>query len=185
MIELLGKMPKNLAISGKNSRRFFDKRGCLRRIQGFHYWDLKRLLMEKYRIKESEAKALASFLLPMLEWYPDRRATAGEMLNHPWLSMPANYDCKMTEKEHYKLNFKKSIEEKVESEAEEDVGELIESDHELNNADGEDNSLNGNAEENTEEEEYILPAEKKYSMESELLNVDHGPNPQFRYMNSE
>ena len=34
MMELLGKMPKNLALSGKNSKRFFDKSGHLQRIRG-------------------------------------------------------------------------------------------------------------------------------------------------------
>lgn len=29
---------------------------------------------------------LASFLLPMLDFTPDRRATARDMLQHPWLS---------------------------------------------------------------------------------------------------
>jgi hypothetical protein len=37
---------------------------------------LERLLKEKYRIKPIEAKALADFLLPMLEWYPHKRASA-------------------------------------------------------------------------------------------------------------
>jgi hypothetical protein len=32
--------------------------------------------MEKYRIKEQEAIAFSDFLMPMLEWNPDHRATA-------------------------------------------------------------------------------------------------------------
>jgi hypothetical protein len=32
--------------------------------------------MEKYRIKEEEADSFAEFLVPMLEWYPHKRATA-------------------------------------------------------------------------------------------------------------
>jgi hypothetical protein len=32
--------------------------------------------MEKYRIKEEEALALAGFLVPMLEWYTHKRASA-------------------------------------------------------------------------------------------------------------
>lgn len=179
MIELLGKMPKNLAISGKNSKKFFDKKGCLRRIQGFHYWELKKLLMEKYRIKEEEAVPLADFLLPMLGWYPDRRATAKQMLEHPWLNMPSNYDYKMSDKEYSKLSLKKSIIEKAESE--EEIGELQESDRDLNNADEEDNNATNDVEESDDEAEAISLAEKKYSMQSELLNVDHGPNPQFRF----
>jgi hypothetical protein len=33
----------------------------------------------------------------MLEWHHDRRATAQQMLDHPWLNMPANYDYKYIE----------------------------------------------------------------------------------------
>jgi len=32
--------------------------------------------MEKYKIREDEAELLSDFLVPMLEWYPERRATA-------------------------------------------------------------------------------------------------------------
>ncbi len=32
-----------------------------------------------------QAKGLASFLTPMLEYIPEKRATAKEMLSHPWL----------------------------------------------------------------------------------------------------
>jgi len=35
----------------------------------------------------------------MLEWHHDGRATAQQMLDHPWLNMPANYDYKYSEKE--------------------------------------------------------------------------------------
>ena len=48
MMELLGKMPKNLALAGKNSRRFFDSSGHLRKIRGLYYWPLERVLVEKY-----------------------------------------------------------------------------------------------------------------------------------------
>ena len=32
-----------------------------------------------------QAQALTDFMLPMLEYIPSRRATAAEMLRHPWL----------------------------------------------------------------------------------------------------
>lgn len=76
MMELLGRMPKNMALSGKNSKKFFNSQGHLKRISGLNYWPLKKVLMEKYRIKEDEAQALSDFLVPMLEWYPHKRATA-------------------------------------------------------------------------------------------------------------
>ena len=36
-------------------------------------------------MKEADARAFADFLLPMLEWKPGKRATAKEILKHPWL----------------------------------------------------------------------------------------------------
>jgi len=34
---------------------------------------------------DEQAQGLSSFLLPMLEYAPDKRATAADMLRHPWL----------------------------------------------------------------------------------------------------
>lgn len=39
----------------------------------------------------------------MLTWYPDRRATAQEMLEHPWLKMPRNDDFKLSDSEYEKM----------------------------------------------------------------------------------
>jgi len=75
-MEILGKMPKNLAHSGKHSKRFFDASGHLLKIRGLQHWPLKKVLMEKYKIWEDEAELLSDFLVPMLEWYPERWATA-------------------------------------------------------------------------------------------------------------
>ena len=136
--------------------------------------------MEKYRVKEDEADALSDFLLPMLEWYPDRRAAAQDMLSHPWLTMPANYEYKMSDKDYHKISLKKSVEEVPQDEGK---GDLAESDVELNRADIEDNAermtkdMDENESEHSESEGD--PACKKYSLQSDLLNVDHGPNTQF------
>jgi serine/threonine protein kinase len=58
------------------------------------------VLKEKYHFKEAEAHAFADFLLPMLHWDPDKRASAQAMLNHPWLTMPANNNAKLTNEEY-------------------------------------------------------------------------------------
>jgi len=68
MMELLGRMPKNMALSGKSSKEFFNDEGHLKNITGLNFWPLKKVLMEKYRIKQAEAEAFADFLMPMLEW---------------------------------------------------------------------------------------------------------------------
>lgn len=76
MMELLGRMPKNMALSGKSSKKYFNAQGHLKRISGLNYWPLRKVLVEKYHFKEDEAVAFAEFLVPMLEWYPEKRATA-------------------------------------------------------------------------------------------------------------
>ena len=86
MIELLGKMPKRFALGGKRSRQFFDKEANLRHIDKLRFWSLDKVLEEKYGLPTSEAEALASFLLPMLEFVPERRCTAAQALKHPWLN---------------------------------------------------------------------------------------------------
>ena len=76
MMELLGRMPKSVALSGQRSRRFFTKSGFLRRIRGLNHWPLKKVLLEKYKFKPAEAEAMNDFLVPMLHLDPNRRATA-------------------------------------------------------------------------------------------------------------
>ncbi|OMJ84104.1 hypothetical protein SteCoe_14857 [Stentor coeruleus] len=104
MVETLGFFPKSFSLSGVNSKKYFTIKGELRRIKQLRIWPLKNVLLEKYRIKEEEASALASFLLPMLVYEPAKRATAEQMLGHFWLDMPNNYNIKMTEKEFWEMS---------------------------------------------------------------------------------
>ena len=92
-------MPLNMAMGGKFAKKFFDNTGHLKRIRGLNYWPLRKVLVEMYKFKEKEALGFAEFLVPLLEWDPDKRASAEFMLNHPWLKMPNNYDTKMTDTE--------------------------------------------------------------------------------------
>ena len=55
MMELLGRMPKNLAMSGKHSKKYFDSRGNLRRIKDLRFWPVKKVLTDKYMIRDEEA----------------------------------------------------------------------------------------------------------------------------------
>ena len=72
-------MPKSYAMSGKQFENFFVKDGdkyTYRRIKGLSHFPLRKLLIEKYRLKQQEAEMFADFLMPMLKWYPGDRATA-------------------------------------------------------------------------------------------------------------
>ncbi|GAB6033469.1 hypothetical protein CHUAL_013354 [Chamberlinius hualienensis] len=86
IIELLGDIPKSIALSGKYSREFFTKRGDLRHITKLKPWGLFEVLTEKYEWEPKDAKDFSDFLLPMLTFDPRQRATAAECLNHPWLN---------------------------------------------------------------------------------------------------
>ena len=59
--------------------------GELRHITKLKPWGLTEVLTEKYEWDMTEAKEFAEFLLPMLDFDPDKRATAAECLQHPWL----------------------------------------------------------------------------------------------------
>ena len=147
-MQTLGKMPKNFAKRGEYYNKFFTKEGKMRRVKEIKYIPLKDILVKKYHFKENEAQALTDFLLPMLEFYPERRASARELLRHPWLTMPPNYDYHMSEAEIFKMNMKENLLGKTkENEIKDPRMELnkdrdvYSSDSELNEADCEDNNL--------------------------------------------
>lgn len=85
IIELLGEIPKRIINSGKQSRQFFNRKGELRHITGLKPWDLYDVLTDKYHWDPEEAKSFSSFLRPMLDFDPNRRATAAQCLQHEWL----------------------------------------------------------------------------------------------------
>ncbi|KAF8565890.1 hypothetical protein P879_03485 [Paragonimus westermani] len=86
IIELLGPIPRNIALSGKYSRDYFDKRACLRHIRRLKPWNLFSVLTEKYDWPHDEAIQFTSFLEPMLVYDPNERATAWDCLQHPWIT---------------------------------------------------------------------------------------------------
>lgn len=60
--------------------------GELRHITKLKPWSLFDVLVEKYGWSHEDAGQFTHFLLPMLEMVPEKRASAGECLNHPWLN---------------------------------------------------------------------------------------------------
>ncbi|XP_057702969.1 SRSF protein kinase 2-like [Corythoichthys intestinalis] len=86
IIELLGPLPSQFALSGKKSKRFFNHKGQLRRISRLKPWSLLEILLDKYEWPQDEATQFSSFLLTMLHLQPGKRATAAQCLKHPWIS---------------------------------------------------------------------------------------------------
>ncbi|KAL3845039.1 hypothetical protein ACJIZ3_002442 [Penstemon smallii] len=87
MMELLGKMPRKIATSGARSKDYFDRYGDLKRIRRLKYWSLDRLLVDKYKFSDTDAREFADFLCPILDFDPEKRPTAQQCLQHPWLNM--------------------------------------------------------------------------------------------------
>jgi len=123
----------------------------------------------------------------MLEYEPDKRATAQEMLKNPWLNMEPNFDYKMSDREYEKMNIIKKtnkIERKNLNEK-----DVIESDTELNHGDREDNDDLEREEEDVDES-FVEPTDNInifnfnnsfaiYGQHVKLSALDKA-NPQFK-----
>ncbi|XP_049893858.1 SRSF protein kinase 3-like isoform X2 [Epinephelus moara] len=86
IMELLGSLPCQFALSGRNSKRYFNRKGLLRHISKLKPWGLFEILLDKYEWPREEATQFSSFLLTMLELLPEKRATAAQCLKHPWIN---------------------------------------------------------------------------------------------------
>ena len=196
-IYTLGKMPKNFAKRGEYYNKFITKEGKLRRIKNRKFIGLKDILVKKYHFKEFEAQALTDFLLPMLEYYPERRASARELLRHPWLTMPPNYDYRMSDTEIFKMNMRENllgnyydIDERK-KDKENDDRDVYSSDSELNEADCEDNDKKAKIQDDEDDDTQLgdnnpdkinIPNYNNsfcmYGQFVDLTSLDQ-PNPQF------
>ncbi|XP_059924965.1 SRSF protein kinase 2-like isoform X2 [Gadus macrocephalus] len=85
IMELLGPLPTQFALSGTRSKHYFNRKGQLRRISKLKPWSLCEILQDKFEWRREQAAQFSSFLLTMLEPQPGKRATATQCLRHPWL----------------------------------------------------------------------------------------------------
>jgi serine/threonine-protein kinase SRPK3 len=196
-IQTLGKMPKNFAKRGEYYNKFFTKEGKMRRVKEIKHVGIKEILVKKYHFKEFEAQALTDFLMPMLEFYPERRASARELLRHPWLTMPPNYDYLMNETEIFRMNMKENLlgisEYTKDKKDENDNRDVYSSDSELNEADCEDNDKLVKIQEDNDDDDDIQLGDTNpdkinipnynnsfcmYGQFVDLTSLDQ-PNPQF------
>ena len=148
-MEICGKMPKNFVERGLVWKKYFDKNGKLKRIKDVRHLSLKNILVQKHHIKENEAQALVDFLMPMLEYYPEKRISARKLLRHSWLNIPTNDDGKLNDFEILKMDMEDGYlfdEEDEYSYYKNELNcdftkDIYFSDTELNEADDEDNDI--------------------------------------------
>jgi serine/threonine-protein kinase SRPK3 len=85
-MELLGRMSRQVTSRGKYANDFFTRKGDLKRIRKLKYWSMADVLTEKYDFTPDDALATAAFILPCLEFVPERRSSAGACLSSPWVA---------------------------------------------------------------------------------------------------
>uniref|UniRef100_A0A670Z3I2 non-specific serine/threonine protein kinase n=1 Tax=Pseudonaja textilis TaxID=8673 RepID=A0A670Z3I2_PSETE len=86
IIELLGKIPPKTAFLWQQTSTFFSRQGALLRMSRISFYDLYHILIDKYSWPKPQATHFTRFVLPMLEYAPERRARADKCFQHPWLS---------------------------------------------------------------------------------------------------
>lgn len=87
IMELLGKIPRKIATGGARSKDFFDRHGDLKRIRRLKFSSLDRLLVNRYQFSSTDALEFAEFLVPLLDYSPEKRPTAQQCLQDPWLNI--------------------------------------------------------------------------------------------------
>lgn len=75
-----------IATGGALSKDYFDRHGDLKRIRRLKFWPLDKLLIERYKFSVNDAREFSEFLLPLFDFAPEKRPTARQCLQHPWLN---------------------------------------------------------------------------------------------------
>jgi serine/threonine protein kinase len=78
---LLGKIPRKIATSAKRNSLFGLRHNKRRKSSRLY-----EILTEQFQWDHVQAEEFTAFLLPMLDFNPNRRATDAECLMHPWLN---------------------------------------------------------------------------------------------------
>ncbi|KAJ7406881.1 SRSF protein kinase 2-like protein [Willisornis vidua] len=88
IIELLGRIPPQIAFSWNKSTKFFSRPGALLRLSRLSPRSLPGTLADRHGWTPRAAAAFATFLLPALHYAPERRASAAQSLRHAWIAAP-------------------------------------------------------------------------------------------------
>ncbi|VDK67500.1 unnamed protein product [Onchocerca ochengi] len=107
IIELLGTISPRVYKKGAHWREFFDKHGRLLHIHQLKPWSLVEVLTQKYDWPIESAGQFASFLIPMLAFDQDERATARQCLQHDWLKPNGGKPLRAMEKQQAQESLQK------------------------------------------------------------------------------
>ncbi|KAI1711707.1 protein kinase domain-containing protein [Ditylenchus destructor] len=87
MVERLGQVPMAVLKTGRRWRKFFGEDAQLKNVTELNSTPLEVLLQTYYGWNAKASEEFSAFLRPMLDYDPNQRATAAEMLDHKWLKV--------------------------------------------------------------------------------------------------
>jgi serine/threonine-protein kinase SRPK3 len=84
--------------SGKHSHKHVNPDGSIKNFPPVltDYKPMYDVLVDKYRLRDLEARGLTDFLSKSMTWDPKDRWTAAQLLDHYWLKMIPNYNTHMS-----------------------------------------------------------------------------------------
>ncbi|KAK6101431.1 Protein kinase domain family protein [Brugia pahangi] len=109
IIELLGTISPRVYKKGAHWREFFDKHGRLLHIHQLKPWSLVEVLTQKYDWPIESAGQFASFLIPMLAFDQEERATARQCLRHDWLKPNGGKPLHEVEKQQVQVSLQNEL----------------------------------------------------------------------------
>jgi len=88
MEKFLGPMPLVMKKKSKRSKFLFDSRKNyhIKNLDKINRMSIYNILIKQHLFSETHAKSIAEFLSTVLQYNPQKRATAEEMIKHPWLN---------------------------------------------------------------------------------------------------
>ena len=84
MYDVLGKMPRDIALDCEFSEDIFDAKGRIIKNKGIEQRDIKKELCERFELEESEKEVIHDLIFTILNYDYKTRPTCREILNHKW-----------------------------------------------------------------------------------------------------
>ena len=86
MFDVLGKIPKDMAMDCEFSEDIFDNKGRVIKNKGIETRDIKSELCERIKLETEECDEIYNLLTRILDYNPRTRPTCKEILESEWYS---------------------------------------------------------------------------------------------------
>ena len=84
MYSYLGKMPRNMSMECEYSEELFDSKGRILKNKNYDEKVIRDEITSRIDICEEELDLIEDLLYKILEYDPNQRLTASEILKHKW-----------------------------------------------------------------------------------------------------